>query len=70
IAVNEVVALIRKYENEERLLIIHNISDGEVTLKPEGQLAAYSKIEFVSQGEVKMDKNGLVLPAYTSVILK
>jgi alpha-amylase len=70
IAVKEVVALIRKYENEESLLIIHNISDGEVTLKPEGQLAAYSKIEFVSQGEVKMDKNGLVLPAYTSVILK
>lgn len=70
IVIKEVVALIRKYENEESLLILHNLSDAEIILKPEGQLAAFTKIEFVSQGEVKLDENGLVLPAYTSVILK
>lgn len=70
IDVKEIVALIRKYENEESYLILHNISDVEVTLKPEGQLAAFTQVDFVSQGEVIKNEEGWVIPAYTSVILK
>jgi alpha-amylase len=70
LAVKEIVALIRKYENEESYLILHNISDKEITLKPEGQLEVYTKVDFVSQGEVIKNEDGWVIPAYTSVILK
>ena len=64
------MALIRKYENEESYLILHNISDKEITLKPEGQLEVYTKVDFVSQGEVIKNEDGWVIPAYTSVILQ
>ncbi|MBN8651770.1 MAG: alpha-amylase [Cytophagales bacterium] len=70
LTVKEIVALIRKYENEESYLILHNISDKEITLKPEGQLEVYTKVDFVSQGEVIKSEEGWVIPAHTSVILK
>jgi alpha-amylase len=69
IAIKEVVSLIREH-NGKRLLVLHNISDVEITVKPEGELSDFKEIDFVSQGEVKMNAGGWAIPAYTSVILK
>ena len=69
VQIKEIVSLIREYEGK-RLLVLHNISDMEITVKREGELAGFETIDFVSQGEVTKTENGWVIPAYTSVILK
>ncbi|MBX2901630.1 MAG: alpha-amylase [Cyclobacteriaceae bacterium] len=69
LAISEVVSLVRNYKNES-LFVLHNISDVEITVKPEGELAAYTSIDFVSQGEAQKTAEGWILPAYTTLILK
>lgn len=67
--VREMVSFIRKYKNEV-LLIIHNISDVELTLKREGELAGFDEIDFTTHVGVTKNENELIIPAYTSVVLK
>jgi hypothetical protein len=63
------VSFIRKNENGV-LLIIHNISDVELTLKREGELAGFDEIDFTTNAGVTKNEDELIIPAYTSVILK
>jgi glycosidase len=67
--VREMVSFIRKNENGV-LLIIHNISDVELTLKREGELAGFDEIDFTTNAGVTKNEDELIIPAYTSVILK
>jgi alpha-amylase len=67
--IKEVVSLIREYEGK-KILVLHNISDVEITIKVEGELASFKEIDFVSQGTVQQNESGWVLPANTSVIFK
>ena len=63
--IEEVVSFKRSYENEE-LLVLHNVSDVEVTVASE---EVFQKILFSTVGEVEMEAGELTLPAYTTVIL-
>lgn len=69
VKVKEIVSLIREH-NGKRLLILHNISNRDITVLLDSELSTFKEIDFVSRGEVKMNDSELVLPAYTSVILK
>ena len=67
--IEEVVSFKRSYENEE-LLVLHNVSDVEVTVALEGELSGFSEILFHAGSEVPgLEANGLRIPAYTAVIL-
>jgi alpha-amylase len=65
----EQVSFIRKNESGE-LLIIHNISDVELTLKQEGELVGFDEIDFATNKGVRRNENELTIPAYTSIVLK
>lgn len=67
--VQELVSFIRQ-KGAEKILVIHNVSDVEITVRLENELSAFNKIDFSSKGEVKVDGNVIVLPAYTSIIVK
>jgi len=66
--IRELVSFVRKYESNERL-IIHNISDVEITLKHE-QLSGFDEVEFTSGERAEVNGDEFIVPAYTSVVLK
>lgn len=67
--IQELVSFIRKKDQEERL-IIHNVSDVEITVLLENELAKFKTIDFVSLGEINKDDNAWIIPAYASVVFK
>jgi alpha-amylase len=67
--IQELVSFIRKKDAEEKL-IIHNVSDVEITVLLENELTKFKEIDFVSLGEIKKDDNAWIIPAYASVIFK
>jgi glycosidase len=70
IHIEEIVSFTRKHENEE-LLVLHNVSDVEVTVNLENANAGFNEIDFDSVGgKVAVENGELRLPAHTTVILK
>jgi glycosidase len=70
IHIEEIVSFKRKHENEE-LLVLHNVSDVEVTVRLEDKNAAFNEIDFDTfGGKIAVDDGELRLPAYATVILK
>lgn len=69
INIREVVSFIRKKDGEN-LLILHNISDVEVTVKLTDALSDYKTMAFDSFQSASINGNEVRLPAYASVILK
>lgn len=69
LSIKELVSFVR-VRGEEKRLVIHNISDVEVTIKMENALAGYTEIEFITQGEVSQQGVEWKIPAYSSVIIK
>lgn len=67
--VSELVSFIRKSEAGTRL-VIHNLSDIELTLKKEGELNQFEEIDYSTREGVKFSDHGLAIPAYTSIVLK
>jgi alpha-amylase len=67
--IRELVSLIRKKDTEE-LLVIHNVSDVEITVLLQNELAKFNEVDFVSRGEIKKDDNAWIIPAYASVVFK
>ena len=68
--IEEVVSFTRTFENVE-LLVLHNVSDVEVTVNPETKNARFTEIIFDTvAGEVTAENGDLRLPAYSTVILK
>jgi alpha-amylase len=67
--IEEVVSFRRVYESEE-ILVLHNISDVEVTLTLAGDDQKFSRIVFHTAAEnIVSDDGELRLPAYATVIL-
>lgn len=67
--IEEVVSFRRTHKSEE-LLVLHNVSDVEVTVSLEGMAGRFSDIMFQTGGDdVKLDEGSLTLPAYTTLIL-
>lgn len=69
INIREVVSFIREKDGEKRL-VLHNISDVEVTIKLVETLVGYETIEFDSFNTASISNNEVRLPAYASVVLK
>jgi glycosidase len=67
IYIEEVVSFKRRYQNEE-ILVLHNISDVEVTFAVD-EPASFSRNLFNTAGdELKINEGSLVVPAYTTAI--
>ncbi len=67
--ISEVVSFIRK-SGEEEVLVLNNVSDVEVTVKLTEGNAKFDAIDYDSNGAAKLQDGALVLPAYSTVILK
>ena len=70
IKISEIVSFIRKNENEE-VLVLHNVSDIEVTLTLQDGNTRFNEIDFDSEnGKIAIKDNEIKMPAYSTVILK
>ena len=67
--IRELVSFIRKKDNEE-LLVIHNVSDVEITVLLENELAKFKEVDFISRGKINNDDKAWIIPAYASVVFK
>ncbi len=67
--VTEVVSFKRTFENEV-VLVLHNVSDVEVTLNLEGENSRFKKVEYSSNENYTREGDELTLPAFSTVILK
>lgn len=63
--IEEVVSFKRSYENEE-LLVLHNVSDVEVTVSAD---EAFQKVLFSTVGDLQLEAGEITLPAYSTVIV-
>ena len=69
IHIEEVVSFKRTFENEE-LLVLHNVSDVEVTVSLGNDNKRFSEVVFdTAGGRVAVEDSDLRLPAFTTVIL-
>lgn len=69
INIREIVSFIRDKDGDKRL-VLHNISDVEVTITLTGALSDYKEIEFDSFNSAAVNGNELRLQAHASVVLK
>ncbi|MEX2232918.1 MAG: DUF3459 domain-containing protein, partial [Cyclobacteriaceae bacterium] len=68
--IEEVVSFRRIHENEE-LLVLHNVSDVEITLTMEEKNSEFTEVVFVTTGgTVESEDGNIILPAYTTVVLE
>jgi glycosidase len=68
INISEIVSFKRKFKDQE-ILVVHNVSDVEVTLKTE-DLKTFNKVDFSTKDNIKFDSEGLRVPAYSTIILQ
>jgi alpha-amylase len=69
ITASEVVAFKRFHENE-KVLVLHNVSDVEVTVPLTDGNEDFTSIVYDMNGNTKMGEDEIRLPAFTTVILK
>lgn len=70
ISITEIVSFKRKFKEQEEL-VLHNVSDVEVTVKLGDDNKNFRTIAYQSKKEnVRLQDNELTLPAYSTVILK
>jgi len=66
--IKEVVTMIRS-SGEQKLLALHNVSDIEITVSLES-IPEFKKIDFTTNKKAVLKEDTLILPAYSSVVLK
>jgi alpha-amylase len=70
IEANEIVSFIRKYAEHE-VLVLHNISDVEVTITLKDKISRFTELAYYSEeSKIAVEEGALKLPAYATVILK
>ena len=69
ITISEIVSFTRKYKAQE-VLVIHNVSDVEVTLKLEGDNQKFNDVAYASTDGFILSDGELKLPAFSTLILK
>lgn len=69
LTIRELVSFIREYEGQKRF-IVHNVSDVEVTIKLEGDLAGYDEVEYRAGGDAIRNGTEWKIPAYSSFVIK
>ena len=65
--IEEVVSFKRSYQNEE-ILVLHNVSDVEVTITVDDQNTFSTNVFNTAGDELTINEGSLVLPAYTTAI--
>lgn len=63
----QVLSFIRKYEDEE-LLVLHNLSDVEITIEVPASLQGFNEVVFQTTA-TKVENNTVTIPAYTTAML-
>ncbi len=66
---SKIVSFIRKQDKNE-LLVFHNVSADEVIVSLDGVDTKFDAIDFTTREAVKLRDGQLILPAYSTVILK
>jgi alpha-amylase len=66
---NEVVGLKRTFENQS-VLVLHNISDVEVTITLKNELGEFDAIDFSTNAANRLEDATLTLAAYSTVVLE
>jgi hypothetical protein len=69
ISISEIVSFKRKFNDQEEL-VLHNVSDVEVTVKLPGENEKFDKAVYQSNPGVKIQRGEITLPAYCTLILK
>ena len=70
IAADEIVSFIRKKDDSE-VLVLHNVSDVEVTVSLSDKLNSFNEIDFDTMGGKVAIQNGEIkVPAYSTIIIK
>jgi alpha-amylase len=69
ISVSEIVSFKRKFSNQEEL-VLHNVSDVEVTVKLLTENEKFDKPVYQSRPDTKIQDGEITLPAYSTLILK
>jgi len=69
VKITEIVSFIRELDGSH-LLVLHNVSDVEVTIRLTDDLAGFKTIEFDSGNSASVRNSEVKLPAYASVVLK
>jgi glycosidase len=70
IAFYEIVSFVRKFGDTE-VLVLHNVSDVEITLPLVGTKEKFNEIDFDSEGgDIVVGDGEITLPSYSTVILK
>ena len=69
ITASEIVSFTRKYKAQEEL-IIHNVSDVEVTLKLDAENNKFDDVAYASTDGFILKEGELKIPAFSTVILK
>ncbi len=69
LGIQEVVSFIRAKENE-RLLVLHNVSDVEIMVRLRDALIDFKSIDFDSHKTAKLKGGEVKLAAYATVVLK
>ena len=70
IETDELVSFVRKHDNNE-CLVLHNVSDVEITLTITDRIDRFNEIDFDSEdGKIAIRDGELKLPAYSTVVLK
>jgi glycosidase len=64
----EVVGFIRKFGNKE-ILVLHNISDVEVTISLNDQLSAFGEVAFKTNETIQKNDGSLLLPSYSTAVM-
>ncbi|MEJ7645502.1 MAG: alpha-amylase family glycosyl hydrolase [Chryseolinea sp.] len=68
IDIREVVSF-KRISEKEVMLVLHNVSDVEVTIPMVGELTGFDQIVFELPGNAKLTGGEMKLPAYSTVIL-
>lgn len=66
--VAEVVSF-KRIHNNEQVLVLHNVSDVEVTVQLPDGYEDFTNLTYDMNGNTKIEKSEISLPAYTTVIL-
>jgi alpha-amylase len=65
----EVVSFVRK-QNEDEVLVLHNVSASEISISLKDIDPKFDAIDYTTRGGAKLRDGEIILPAYSSVILK
>jgi glycosidase len=69
ISISEIVSFKRKFNDKEEL-VLHNVSDVEVTVKLADGNQKFSKLAYQSKPNIKQQDGEITIPAYCTLILK